>query len=210
MTRPSVDDVDFAHFPPRSHDLDIPRPFRSGPALASLAIIPLVAGLGGLIRPLSGLVFAAIFVAVGALQALLAYRELVGLRRVADGELRLGRTPYFQPALVSWRSAELISEHHRIGLARSVARTVRDLSPVTLPGASPLNRIAARPHLDLFRLLAERIGDFDRPVEPRGVLLVQDLLASSDSPLYARERADELRGRLLACLNALEPAVDGR
>jgi hypothetical protein len=175
-------------------------------ALATVAIVPLAAGLSGVIRPLSGLVFAAIFIAVGTLQALLAYIELAGLRREADRELRLGRKPYFQPALVSWRSAELTAERHRRALARAVARTERDLSPATLPGASPLNRIAARPHVDLFRRLAERLAALDRPVEPRAVLLVEDLLASPGSPLYARERANALRETLFACLDALEPA----
>jgi hypothetical protein len=198
--------VDVAHFPPRDQSLDVPRPFRAGLALASVAVVPLAAGLSGLIRPLSGLVFAAIFVAVGALQALLAYIELTGLRREADRELRLGRKPYFQPALVSWRSAELISDRHRTALAQAVSRTERDLSPATLPGASPLNRIAARPHVDLFRRLAERLAALDRPVEPRAVLLVEDVLTSPDSPLYARERASELREFLFGCLDALDPA----
>jgi hypothetical protein len=197
--------VDLAHFPTRHHGLDVPRPFRSGPALATVAVVPLAAGLSGLIRPQSGLVFALIFVAVGALQTLLAYTELAGLRREADRELRLGRKPYFRPGLVSWRSAELTAERHRTALARAVARTVRDLSPATLPGAAPLNRVAARPNVDLFRRLAERIAALDRAVEPRAVLLVEDLLTSPDSPLYARERAGELRETLFACLDALEP-----
>jgi hypothetical protein len=183
------------------------RPFRSGLSVAALGVLPLVAGLAGLIRPLSSLVFAAIFAAAGALQALLVYHDLVGLRRLADGELRLGRRPYLRPALVSWRSAELISDRHRIGLARAVARTERDLSPATLPGASPLNRVAARPHLDLFRRLAERLAALDRPVAPRAVLQVEELLTSADSPLYARERAGELRARLLDCLDALDLAA---
>jgi hypothetical protein len=158
------------------------RPFRSGLSVAALGVLPLVAGLAGLIRPLSSLVFAAIFAAAGALQALFVYQDLVGLRRLADGELRLGRRPYLWPALVSWRSAELISDRHRIGLARAVARTERDLSPATLPGASPLNRVAARPHLDLFRRLAERLAALDCPVAPRAVLRVEELLNLSGQP----------------------------
>jgi hypothetical protein len=141
------------------------------------------------------------------LQSSLAYFELVGLRRLADRELRIGKRPYFRPALVAWRSGELISDRHRNALARAVARTERDLSPATLPGASPLNRIAARPHVDLFHRLAERLAALDRPVEPRGVLRVEDFLTSPDSPLYARERAGELREFMLGCLDALDPAT---
>ncbi len=197
--------MDLPHFGAHlNRGLDVPRPLRSGLGIAACGALPLVAGVTGLIRPLSALVFAAIFVAVGGLQALLAYWELAGLRRLADSELRLGRRPYFRPALVSWRSAELTSNRHRRALARAVARTERDLSPATLPGSSPLNRIALRPHVDLFRRLAERIADFDRPVDPRGVLLVQDLLTSPDSPLYARERATDVRASLCACLDALD------
>jgi hypothetical protein len=184
--------------------LDLPRPARSGLSLALCAVLPLIAGATGLIQPLSALTFAGIFAAAGAFQAALAHHELVGLRRVADGELLRGRRPYFQPALVAWRSAELTSERHRKGLARAVARTERDLSTATLPGASPLNRIAARPHVDLFRRLAERLAALDRPVNPRGVLLVEQLLRSPDSPLYARERAGELRAWLTACIDALD------
>jgi len=170
-----------------------------------VGVLPLVAALTGLIQPLSGVVFAAIFAAAGALQCSLAYYELAGRRRVADRELRLKTRPYLQPALVAWRSAELISARHRTALARAVARTERDLPPAKLPGASPLNRVAARPHVDLFRRLAERLAALDQSVTPQAILQVEELLTSGDSPLYARERADELRASLLDCLEALEP-----
>ncbi len=165
--------MDLPHFGAYSaaRELDVPRPFRSGLAVASVGLLPLIAGLTVLIRPLSGLVFAGIFVAAGVLQASLAYHELVGLRRLADGELLREGRPHVSSALVTWRSAELTSVSHRTALARAVARTERDLSPAKLPGASPLNRVAARPHADLFRRLADRLGALDRPVTPRAVLL---------------------------------------
>jgi hypothetical protein len=188
--------------------LDIPQPLRSGLALAGVGVLPLVAGVTGLVRPLSALVLAGIFVAAGTLRASLAYHELLGLRRLADSELRLGKEPYLHSALVSWRSAELTSTRHRTALARAAARTERDVSPATLPGASPLNRVAARPQIDLFRRLAERLSALDAPVTPHSVLLVEDLLTSSESPLYARERAGELRAGLLECLAALDGVPD--
>jgi hypothetical protein len=101
--------------------LDVPQPLRSGLLLATCGVLPLVAGATGLIRPLSALVFAAIFGGVGMLQASLAYFERAGLRRLADRELRIGKRPYFRPALVAWRSGELISDRHRNALARAVA-----------------------------------------------------------------------------------------
>jgi hypothetical protein len=179
---------------------------RLGLPLVAFGLLPLIAGVAGLIRPLSGLVFTAIFAAAGALRASLAYHELLSLRRAADRELRLEPWPYLESSLLAWRSAELTSDHYRTAMARTLARTERALAPARLPGASPLNRVAARPHADLLHRLAERLAAVERPVTPRGVLSVEDFLTSADSPLYERERADELRAALLSCLNALEPA----
>jgi hypothetical protein len=195
----------------RSNGLDLPQPIRSGLAVAGVGLLPLAFGLAAVIRPLSGFVFAGIFLAAGALQWALAYHELLGIRRRADLELRLETRPYFQSAYARWRASELTSDRHRTALARSVARTERDLSPALLPGASPLNRLAARPHADLFRRLAERLAALDRAVSPQAVLQLEELLTSPDSPLYARERARELRCALLACLDAVNGApLDGR
>lgn len=183
---------------------DLPRPIRSGLALAAIGLLPLALGLATAIRPLSGLVFAGIFFAVGALRWSLAHFELVGIRRRADLELRREPRPYLLPSFAQWRASELTSDHHRLALSRSVARTVRDLSPAVLPGASPLNRVAARPHIDLFRQLAERLAALDRPLTPQAILQIEDLLTSPNSPLYARERASELGTSLLTSLHALD------
>jgi hypothetical protein len=199
-------DLRFDNVRIHGHGLDAPRPLRLGLPLVAFGLLPLSAGAAGLIRPLSGLVFAAILAAAGVLRASLAYHELLSLRRAADRELRLEPWPYLESSLVAWRSAELTSDHYRTAVARTLARTERDLSPARLPGASPLNRVAARPHADLLRRLAERLAAVDRPVTARGVLEVEDFLTSADSPLYERERAHELRASLLSCLNALEPA----
>jgi hypothetical protein len=90
-------------------------------------------------------------------------------------------------------------------LARSAAHLEREVSPNTLPGASPINRVAARGELPLFQLLAERLADLERPVTTRGMAAVEELLSSDASPLFARERADRLGPDLLRCLVALEP-----
>lgn len=181
-----------------------PRPVHAGLVVAFVGSIPLLAGLTDLIRPLSGLVFAGIFAAIGGLRGSIVYVELRGDRRAADRELRLGSRAQLGSAATAWRARELTSARHRTALARSVARTERDASPAWLPGASPLNRAAVRPQADLFRRLAERLADLDRPVSARGVLEVEDLLTSSESPLYARERAHEMQASLLACVRALE------
>jgi hypothetical protein len=208
---PTVEDMELPYFPARSyghHELDLPRPIRSGLIVAAVGLLPLGLGLATVIRPLSGVVFAGIFVAAGAVQASLAYHELVGIRRRADGELRRKTQPHLRSSFARWRARELTSDRHRIALARAVARTVRDLSPAKLPGASPLNRVAARPHAALFLRLADRLADLDRPVAPQAVLQIEELMTSSESPLYARERAQELRPALLLSLQALDGVPD--
>jgi hypothetical protein len=203
--------VDFPHFDARidgGDRLDLPRPIRSGLGVAVIGLLPLALGLTAVIRPLSGLVFAAIFLAAGALQSSLAHFELIRIRRRADLELRREPRPYSLSSLAQWRAHELTRDRHRLALARAVARTERDLSPALLPGASPLNRVAARPHVDLFRRLADRLAALDRPVTPQAVLQVEEVLMSPDSPLYARERARELRPSLLASIRALDAATD--
>src|SRR5262249_35841325 len=61
--------------------------------------------------------------------------------------------------------------------------------------------------IGLFRQLAECLAALDRPVTAQAVLHVEDLLTSSDSPLYARERASGLRLSLRKCLHALDASA---
>ena len=111
--------------------------------------------------------------------------------------------------ILSARAAELTSLRNRRALARSLERAARELEGRVLPSAVPLNRAGARPHLDLVRALAARLRAAE-PVSARGVLLVQALLTDGyESPLYNRERADELRPALEHCLSALEPTRKG-
>jgi hypothetical protein len=210
MSRPTVEGMELRHVGARldAGGFEAPRPVRSGFQLAAIGVIPLVVGLTGLIRPLSSLVFAAIFVVVGGLRASILHFELTALRLEADGHIRRERQPYLGLSLIAWRSAELTSPRHRTALARAIARTEHDLTAAGLPGASPLNRVAARPHADLLLRLAERLKALDRPVTPRGVLQVEDLVTSPESPLYARERARELRASLLASIEALDGVPD--
>ena len=185
-------------------EIDLPRPLPSGLWLAAVGVVPLVLGLADVIRPLSGLVFAAIFLAVGALKSSLEYHELILIRRRADLELRREPRPYGPSSFAQWRACELTSDRHRLALARSVTRTEHDLSPALLPGASPLNRVAARRHLALFGQLAQRLSALDRPVTPQAVLQVEELLTSPESPLYARERTARVGPALRRCLAALD------
>jgi hypothetical protein len=130
------------------------------------------------------------------------------LRRIADEELLAG-TPQVASPLVVWRAAQLTSSRSRRVLARSLHATVVDLDAGLLPGASPLNRMAARPQAQLIQALADRLADLSRPVLARGILLVEALLTDGTGPLYARGRAGELQGALEQCLTALDDPYGG-
>ena len=92
-------------------------------------------------------------------------------------------------------------------LAKALRGVVSELDARRLPGASPLNRSGARPHAGLIQALADRVGDLERPVSARGLLLVEDLLTDGWGPLYARNRVGEIGASLRRCLTTLD---DGR
>jgi hypothetical protein len=60
-----------------------------------------------------------------------------------------------------------------------------------------------RPYAATLAALADRVGDLSRPVAPRGILLLEDLLTQGDSPLYARENVEQLPERLREIETAL-------
>jgi hypothetical protein len=171
--------------------------------LFALSLVPLVAGVAGLIPGRDGLVLGALIACAGALRAAFESHQLSRLRRRADAEL-LGAAAPRHPDLVAWRSGELGSERNRHLVARALRRLVGDLDPHRLPGASPLNRPGARPHAELILALANRIDDLERPVSARGMLQLEDLLTDGFGPLYARDRAGELGPSLRRCLQVLE------
>ncbi len=138
----------------------------------------------------------------------LSIRKRAEERRRADELLRTGADENGTPLLAA-RAAELTSPQNRRELVRSLERTARELEGRVLPSAVPLNRAGARPHLDLVRALAVGLRAAE-PVSARGVLLVQELLTDGyGSPLYNRERADDLRPALEQTLSALEPTRKG-
>ena len=131
-----------------------------------------------------------------------ARRRLRAARRAADEELL--QSAWASPFL-AWRVNEVVARKNRIDLARSVRGVVHDADPRYLPGASPLNRVAARAESQELLAIAERLEQVDADVAPRGVLLVERLLVDGYSPLYARERTDELHAYLERARAALEP-----
>lgn len=129
-------------------------------------------------------------------------RELRRARRIADDELVA--SAYTTPR-TAWRAAELTSEKSRRGLARSIERLVASADARHLPGPTPLNRIAVREQADRLGELATLIGDPQRPVTARGLLLVDRLVTDGYGPLYISYRAVELADALSRCFEALVP-----
>jgi hypothetical protein len=107
-----------------------------------------------------------------------------------------------------WRSDQLTGAGNRRVLARTLRGIVGELDRRLLPGASPVNRAAARPYLGVIRALAARMGELERPVSPEGILLVERLLTEGWGPLYWQARAQELGAALARCLAGLETESD--
>jgi hypothetical protein len=106
--------------------------------------------------------------------------------------------------VVPRRYAEPASARRRKSLARSLNGVVRSLDPKRLPGASPLNRPGLWLYEPEIRTLAARVGDFGRPASRQGLQLVHNLLTDGGSPLYDRDRADEIPETVRRILVALE------
>jgi len=129
-----------------------------------------------------------------------AHRELVDARRRADAEIVSTNIP--SPRL-SWRTTELCTMAHRRTLAESLVGIARASEARYLPGASPLDRVAAHDQLALILRLGAVLADPDRPVSPRGVILVERLLTEPKSPLHRHAETD-LHAALAVALEALQ------
>ena len=126
-------------------------------------------------------------------------------RAAADRWLQERRHASGPNDAVRRRIAELTSRRERTLLAKSLRGAVRDAEHPAF-AATPLSRHAVVESADELTELADRLSDLDRPVAPRGVVLVVRLLTEGESPLYAREREAELPAELARIRSALEPA----
>ena len=160
-----------------------------------------------------GVAVAGLFLVAGAARALQSYLELRRLRATADRLILRPETRRRSSPLLDWRSGELTDPAHRHALARSVRHVVRELSPAVLPGASPLNRPAVRPHAGRLAELAALLDDPAREITARGVLLLEALLCEPGSSLYrgnAGARVGDELGRVARALTDLRPSPAGR
>ena len=101
-------------------------------------------------------------------------------------------------------SARSAGVKRRLDLARAVRRAIRAADPRYLPSASPLNRGAVRAESATLNAIALRLEALDRDVSPRGVTLLQQLLADGSSPLYGNWSTERLAEQLDDILDALE------
>jgi hypothetical protein len=184
--------------------LGIPRPFRSAWPFLALATVGLAVDADRRLPWLVGVAIAAVFVVAGSVRTAQGEVELRRLRFAADRQILRGvAKPYSE--FLTWRAAELADERWRRRVERPLQRLVRTLERRSLPGASPVNRVAARRHLDALRGILDRLAD-PAPVGARGVLLVHDFLTSPGSPLYAREREAAFPRTLREILRELDAA----
>jgi hypothetical protein len=130
-----------------------------------------------------------------------ARRALRNARRRADGELAATRLP---PPRLAWRAAELVSDEHRIDLARSLTDVVHAADERLLPAASPIARAAVRECRPQLLAIAARLFEVSEPVSARGVLLAMRLLTTGSGPLYGRGDPARLRAAASAILVALD------
>ena len=161
--------------------------------------------LAGVLPSRPGFVIAASLVIAGFGHLAAEFRERFACRRQADRLLAAIDTDRV-PERLRWRAAELTRRRERRALARALRNLLRslDLPPRFLP--TPVNRSALRRNRRAVEALASRLAALDRPVRPRGILLVRQLLQGSvRSPLYDVEEAGELRAALARACSEIEP-----
>jgi hypothetical protein len=179
-------------------------PFRAVAPLLAVAVLA-AAALAGPRRPPLALASGALLLA--GLRAFSAARDRSRLRRPADGLLQAGAQVHPQSRLLVWRAAELTAERNRRSLARWLRRIVHEVQRPSPLSASPLNRRGVRPHLELVRSLADRVGSVERPVAAQGMAVVEQLLTDGlASPLYEGGRSGDLPAAVGACIAALQPS----
>jgi hypothetical protein len=186
---------------------EVPRPIGAATPLLAVAVVAACTALA--VSPRLPLALAAGALLFAGVRAFSAARDRSLLRRQADALLQTGAHVHPQSQLLLWRSAELTAERNRRSLARSLRRIVQEVERPSPLSASPLNRRGVRPHLELVRALADRVGSLERPVAAQGMVLVEQLVTDGlGSSLYQGGRSGDLPEAVAACIAALEP-VDG-
>jgi len=180
--------------------------------LVYLGLAPLIAviGLGAGLPTRPTLAVAVALLVLGVVEIGRTRLAVVRARTAADTLLRTGVRVHPASELLVRRAAELTSDRNRKSLSRSLGRIVRELERPVLASPVPLDRRNVGPHVDLVAALAARVGQLERPVAPRGMVLVEELLMDGvASPLYLGGRAEDVPVALGRCLAALDGADAG-
>ena len=143
--------------------LDLPRPGRAALPFVLLCVAALGFEADRRLPWIVGVLAAGSFGGAAALRAYRARRELEAVRRTVDRLIVLEPHSSETSALVRWRTVELTAPAYRKTLARETERILSMLDPGSLPGASPLRRLAARRSEDLLRVLSAKLAGDRRP-----------------------------------------------
>ncbi|HZT90595.1 MAG TPA: hypothetical protein VFA05_01000 [Gaiellaceae bacterium] len=95
----------------------------------------------------------------------------------------------------------LTSERERRSAARAVHSLIGELDGSKLPGATPVRRVALRPHVELLERIETRLAD-GVPVSAGGMLALDELLTSPGSCVFAE--VDDPRAELSKVLRKLD------
>ena len=173
-------------------------------ALYGLAAVLLALAVAGAISETAGLVLGGPVSAYALSRTVRRRRELTRRRRSADALLEsLPGTRV--PEGLQWRAAELTSPSHRRLLAGQLHRLARMANEKLLITSVPVSPSTLRPNHDELESIAALVGQLDRPVSARGIVLLEELLYDGDaSPLYEPCHADELERALAQVHRAIE------
>jgi hypothetical protein len=188
------------HIDGHRRELSVPRPLLAAAPLLLASLPAFALAATAVVPPAVALAAAAGCLVVAAFRAALSTRDRALLRRNADGLLRAGVNVHPESALLVWRAAELTSERNRRVLANTLASLARELRRPSRVSPVPLDRRAVRPHHALLVALAARVAQLDRPVAPRGMVLVEELITDG--------LAADLPAALERCVSALDEDAD--
>ena len=151
-------------------------------ALAVLGVLPAIVAV-----PLAVLASGS-----GAVSAIRRRRAAARQRQFADAVL--AHLPgQAVPEGLRWRAAELGSADHRRFVARQLHQLARTGERRTLLTSVPVYLETLRPNVQELDEVAEVVAQVDRPLGPRALVLLEEMLGNGDtSPLYRPASAEEL------------------
>ena len=134
-------------------------------------------------------------------------RELAHARRAADEQLEYVPGTAV-PAKLVWRANELLSRDNRRSLARQMHKLSRMANEKVLITSVPVSVSTLWANRDRLAGIANLLEDYDQPLAPRGIVMLDKLLRNSaDSPLYHRHQPYELAAALQQIRDALDPTI---